>query len=635
MTKRFSLLALTATLLLSACGGDTSETTPQLGRVATTDLRISEISTSWFSDSAAWVEVYNGTDKTINLADYALRSYSGLRVEPYDNEDTLRSYPLPSVGIEPGEYVMIGGQGISTFTNTTQTGAKQIYVHDGDWVPNWSQSGFVELTKAGATVDVLRFGEADAEPLTPGAWKGENAKALVTGEDKHGRALSRNLSLTDTDTAADWTPNEWQTPFGPNNISQYAADLDLDGIPDEAEAEGGRYGALDVYALGARAGQRDLFIEVDYMRSQDPATTPREEALDKVVTAFKARDITVHFDAGNLYGDKYNLGGGNDVGWRQCTEMFAAPEQLEGGCQDIYAVKAAHQDPLRRNLFHYLLFANSRRADGKAGSSGVAEINGNDLIVALGGWGLNDQTLNRRNALVNYQASTLMHELGHNLGLRHGGFEDGPNGNFKPNYFSIMNYAYQLTGLPLDFASPEAAESWLYDTSKENRERYGLFNRCDIDNGPCSNTFRMDYSDGTSHMLNENALDEHGGMGRGRFDIDWNQNGVIDDELVKADLTFDTDDEGNPAPQYATYLRDYDDWGNLNLSFYRYWGGVNPGLNTQSLSPAERPRLNAQSSAAHDEQAVPLFDAFQADRQTPAEEMTPSPELLEQIRTIR
>lgn len=636
MTKRFSVLALTATLLLSACGGGDSDPAPQPEpqpqRITTSDLRISEISTSWFGDSAAWVEVYNGTDKAINLADYALRSYSGLRVEPYDNEDTLRSYPLPSVSIEPGEYVMIGGQGISSFTDTTRAGAKQIYVHDGDWIPNWYQSGFVELTKAGATVDVLRFGEADAVPLTPGAWKGPNAVALVVGEDKHGRTLSRNLSLSDTDTAADWTPNQWQTPFGPNNISQYAADLDLDGIPDEAEVEGGRYGALDVYAYGARAGQRDLFIEVDYMRSQDPATTPREEALDKVVAAFKNRNITVHFDAGDLYGSKYDLGGGNDVGWQQCTEMFASPEQIEGGCQDIYAVKAAHQDPLRRNLFHYLLFANSRQADGKAGSSGVAEINGNDLIVSLGGWGLNDQTLNRRNALVNYQASTLMHELGHNLGLRHGGFENGPN--FKPNYLSIMNYAYQLSGLPLDVTSPQAAEHWLYSTVKANRERYGLFNRCDIDNGPCSDRYRMDYSDGASHMLNENGLDERGGIGRGRFDIDWNQNGVIDEGLVKVDLTFDTDEEGNPAPRYTTYLRDHDDWGNLNLSFGRYWGGVNPGLKAQSLSPAERPRLNAQTSQS-DEQAVPLFDAFQADRQTPAEEMTPSPELLEQIREIR
>jgi hypothetical protein len=37
-----------------------------------------------------------------------------------------------------------------------------------------------------------------------------------------------------------------------------------------------------------------------------------------------------------------------------------------------------------------------------------------------------------------------MHELGHNLGLTHGGFD---NINHKPNYLSVMNYSFQLTGL--------------------------------------------------------------------------------------------------------------------------------------------------------------------------------------------
>ena len=42
------------------------------------------------------------------------------------------------------------------------------------------------------------------------------------------------------------------------------------------------------------------------------------------------------------------------------------------------------------------------------------------------------------------QAGTLMHELGHNLGLRHGGDD---HVRYKPNYLSVMNYAFQLTGL--------------------------------------------------------------------------------------------------------------------------------------------------------------------------------------------
>lgn len=37
-----------------------------------------------------------------------------------------------------------------------------------------------------------------------------------------------------------------------------------------------------------------------------------------------------------------------------------------------------------------------------------------------------------------------MHELGHNLGLRHGGGDDT---NYKPNYLSVMNYSFQLQGV--------------------------------------------------------------------------------------------------------------------------------------------------------------------------------------------
>ncbi|MFQ5571471.1 MAG: choice-of-anchor tandem repeat NxxGxxAF-containing protein [Rhodothermales bacterium] len=83
------------------------------------------------------------------------------------------------------------------------------------------------------------------------------------------------------------------------------------------------------------------------------------------------------------------------------------------------------------------------------GSGGIAELPGNDFFIALGSWsrkGIHGMSglgpgVPFGQALGVVQAGTIMHELGHTLGLRHGGGDDI---NCKPNYPSIMSYALQL-----------------------------------------------------------------------------------------------------------------------------------------------------------------------------------------------
>ena len=61
------------------------------------------------------------------------------------------------------------------------------------------------------------------------------------------------------------------------------------------------------------------------------------------------------------------------------------------------------------------------------GSSGLAEISGNDLCVTLGGFSGETGTAFQK-------ASTFAHELGHNLGLRHYGLQSsGSPGNNQVN----------------------------------------------------------------------------------------------------------------------------------------------------------------------------------------------------------
>ena len=75
--------------------------------------------------------------------------------------------------------------------------------------------------------------------------------------------------------------------------------------------------------------------------------------------------------------------------------------------------------------------------------SGISDIGGADSLITLGLWGPDGRT-------DPVQSGTLMHELGHSLGLTHGGLSRNPDGTFifepncKSNYLSVMNYLFQV-----------------------------------------------------------------------------------------------------------------------------------------------------------------------------------------------
>ncbi|MDA0350360.1 MAG: hypothetical protein O3C43_20960 [Verrucomicrobia bacterium] len=85
----------------------------------------------------------------------------------------------------------------------------------------------------------------------------------------------------------------------------------------------------------------------------------------------------------------------------------------------------------------------------KPHSGGIGELFGNDFMVNLGGWTEKQYisgggTSNLSKAKDEVQAALFMHELGHTLGLKHGGLDDI---NGKPNYLSIMNYGLATKSL--------------------------------------------------------------------------------------------------------------------------------------------------------------------------------------------
>lgn len=96
----------------------------------------------------------------------------------------------------------------------------------------------------------------------------------------------------------------------------------------------------------------------------------------------------------------------------------------------------------KKQIFHYALFTHSQT--GNPLYSGASELPGNDIDISLGAFtgstGSPDQ-----------QEGTFMHELGHNLGLYHGGAypslnpSDDSYDNCKPNYLSVMSYSRQFS----------------------------------------------------------------------------------------------------------------------------------------------------------------------------------------------
>lgn len=180
---------------------------------------------------------------------------------------------------------------------------------------------------------------------------------------------------------------------------------------------------------------------------------PKPAALKLVIDAFKkapvqnpdgATGINIHIDAG----PNSIMNGVNNARWNARSRAASVPHQpsivpFAAGSYnftDLDNIKGVHFNATRRApVFHYALFADRYGlGDGTGGtSSGLSrKIPGGDFIVSLG---------SVAGGTVFRQAGTFMHELGHNLGLRHGGDENAPA--LKPNHLSVMNYRFQFIGL--------------------------------------------------------------------------------------------------------------------------------------------------------------------------------------------
>lgn len=300
------------------------------------------------------------------------------------------------------------------------------------------------------------------------------------------------------------------------------ADTDADGIPDGEEVLGSETG-LDLAALGANPLRRDLLVEYDWFDSDydcgPHSQRPTAAVMQRVAAMFAAAPVTNPDGSTGIhliqdYGQGGVFSGGNRVEGHDAI----LPGAIDA---TFHEIKLGNFAPERLGYFRYVLMPH--RYNGGSNSSGFAEVVGDDAIVSL-------YCLNTEDNV----ARTIAHEIGHLLGLHHGGFEVCNN---KPNYNSLMNYRYQFSGVDA---------------------------QCDAQGDPMVD----DFSRGTLLSLDERALDEPLGVCGSRA-IDWNRDGTLQTAISLKLTPNDTDTCGSELRT----LEDFDDWANLSFAGLRDFRG--------------------------------------------------------------
>jgi hypothetical protein len=351
-------------------------------------------------------------------------------------------------------------------------------------------------------------------------------------------------------------------------LARYTPDTDGDGLFDDWETNGVPYisgaGLPARYLLpGADPLHKDLFLEVDTMSG----LTLSAFAITAVEAAFANAPLT-------------NPDGVDGVTLHVTVDESTLPlvtPWLTDGCWPLdfdsvrlrwygTAAERAVSDPAallaaKAKAYRYGILADK---SGPKSIGGCGQTPGDNIVMYSGNY--NEFS----------QASVLMHELGHNLNLKHGGGDDV---NGKPNYPSVMNYvlAYPATWSQnfwrLDYSrAPAGTLGVLDEASLVERAGIGDWSTRGGFYGNFFMPFGVNVKDTNGNTVRsfayvklDGSLTDFGDIAGTMFQ-DGNKRSVN----VVQDLNFAASGPSVPkgipnSPTPGNKLKPYDDWANVGL----------------------------------------------------------------------
>ena len=333
-----------------------------------------------------------------------------------------------------------------------------------------------------------------------------------------------------------------------------AADSDGDGLSDSVEAQ-----------LGSSPYHKDIFVEIDWFIVNGKSMKPRKGFDAIVQDIFESAPVK---NPDGTTGIRLHLNYSNGI--RINNPALGYFDSNGNYVWDDYdVIKSSYFTPSRYSTHHYCLFIKDiGDPNGQPlGWSGISrngarfEAGASDFIVALGGnywWNYPNSKEYKWT-----QAGTFTHELGHQLGLKHGGVD---HVNYKPNLLSVMNYSFQSDGVP--FTAFNGDRYYIYDFS---RQKLDTLIETQLNEGKGLGPKASDLTDvydlgggvfGTAwYHWNGSTY-----VGKGTWDatsyVDWNQDGFANSTVVD-----DINQDG-----YIKKLKGKNEWA--KLTFHGGWIGA-------------------------------------------------------------